>query len=90
MHGYYSAQQNASSTSTPTNIFVCIRVGLPAVRVGRVADKVAAYSHPAALWWPSGGHEGATGVGRVAVSGDLLEANTTEVEQQAAQRWARG
>ena len=40
----------------PTNIFACIRVGVPVARLGTVADKVAAYLHPAALQQPSGGH----------------------------------
>ena len=35
-----------------------MRVGLPSVRGGTVADKVAGYLHPAALQWASGGDEG--------------------------------
>ncbi len=42
----------------PTNIFVCIRVCLPAARVGTVEDEVATYLHSAALQRASGGHAG--------------------------------
>ena len=41
-----------------TNIFACIRVGLPAARVGTVEGKVATYLHPAGLQRASSGHEG--------------------------------
>ena len=37
-------------------MFSRYRVGLPVARVGTVEAKVAAYLHPVALQWASGGH----------------------------------
>ena len=45
-----------SGGSTLRTFFACIRVGLPAARVGTVEDEVAAYLHPAAVQQACGGH----------------------------------